>query len=454
MISLEALRWLSDVGIGLLVIEPDAKVLAYTGPAGGDHPRLRRAQALAAESDVGVEIMRRLLGEKVQRQGDLLPRLPGGEEARSEIEAARKEIEAAKSLRLLLDAEAAAAAAYWKAWGPVEVRFPTKDQQRVSTHWLTFGGRRSPISKSPRLAANPANAMLNYLYAILEGEAKLACLAVGLDPGLGIAHADAKARASLALDVQEAVRPAVDADLLDVLETTTFAVGDFHETRRGVCRVLAPLSHRLAETAPESGRRLAPLIERTAAQLLGPGGGSAHVATPLTQANRRAAWDRRRKGGRSSPAAASPAVVRRCEACGTELAGPPRRRRCGGCAAQLAAAHQAAYGPAGADRLRDRPEIREAARAPEAMARRVAALAKRRRAAQAWERKHSERPDPAVFLREILPRIKHLPLSRLRHATGLSWSYCSGIRRGLNIPHPMHWEALAALSPGSVTSVD
>jgi CRISPR-associated protein Cas1 len=52
--------------------------------------------------------------------------------------------------------------------------------------------------------------MLNYLYALVEAEAILACQAVGLDPGLGLVHSDTRARASLALDLMEPVRPEVD----------------------------------------------------------------------------------------------------------------------------------------------------------------------------------------------------------------------------------------------------
>ena len=81
-----------------------------------------------------------------------------------------------------------------------------------------------------RLAVTPANAMLNYLYAILEAECRIACLAVGLDPGIDILHADQKARDSLALDVMEPARPTVDALVLNLLRTRTFRAKDFFET--------------------------------------------------------------------------------------------------------------------------------------------------------------------------------------------------------------------------------
>ena len=71
-------------------------------------------------------------------------------------------------------------------------------------------------------------------------------------------HADQKARDSLALDLMEAVRPEVDAYVLDLLAGRTFSAKDFVETRKGVCRVLAPLTHTLAETTSQWARAIAP----------------------------------------------------------------------------------------------------------------------------------------------------------------------------------------------------
>ena len=36
--------------------------------------------------------------------------------------------------------------------------------------------------------------MLNYLYAILESEARLALATLGLDPGIGVLHNDLRSR--------------------------------------------------------------------------------------------------------------------------------------------------------------------------------------------------------------------------------------------------------------------
>ena len=104
--------------------------------------------------------------------------------------------------------------------GPVEVPFKGKDRRLVPDHWRPLGQRGSLLTSSPRLAINPANAILNYLYAILEAETRLACLTLGLDPGLGIVHADYRSRDSFALDLMEAARPAVDAYVLEMLRAS------------------------------------------------------------------------------------------------------------------------------------------------------------------------------------------------------------------------------------------
>jgi hypothetical protein len=50
------------------------------------------------------------------------------------------------------------------------------------------------------------------------------------------------------------------------------------------------------------------------------------------------------------------------------------------------------------------------------------------------------------YQQEILPRLADVPLPEIERATGLSNGGCSRIRRGLQIPNPRHWAALAALA--------
>jgi hypothetical protein len=133
------------------------------------------------------------------------------------------------------------------------------------------------------------NLTLNDRDAILKPEARITQIVLGPDPGLGVLHADLKARASLGLDLMEAVRPRIDAYLL---RSHTFAARDFLETRQGVYRVLPPLTHRAAETAPAWATAIAPVVASIGRPLFQPDGHLAKrdrvMPTLLTGANRSA----------------------------------------------------------------------------------------------------------------------------------------------------------------------
>lgn len=116
---------------------------------------------------------------------------------------------------------------------------------RVGRHLARLDATASALTGSPRVATNPANALLNYLYALLEGEAAIAARIVGLDPGLGVLHADQDSRDSLATDLMEPARPLVDRFALELLADRFFASADFHETRQGA---LAPGAAGLASS--------------------------------------------------------------------------------------------------------------------------------------------------------------------------------------------------------------
>jgi hypothetical protein len=78
--------------------------------------------------------------------------------------------------------------------------------------------------------------------------------------------------------------------------------------------------------------------------------------------------------------------------------------------------------------------------------RRSESLSRRTRAVNEWNRENAVRPDPAEFTRDILPHLVGVSMSRLARETGLSRRYIKLIASGVNIPHPMHWEALFAAS--------
>jgi CRISPR/Cas system-associated endonuclease Cas1 len=120
---------------------------------------------------VGVEIARTVLREKVAGQSSVLTRIPGSEEHRALVDAYVVDVENAVTMDQLRVAEAQAALAYWGAWVETPILFARKDAEKVPEHWRTFGRRASPLTGQPRLAANPANALLSYCYSLLEASA-------------------------------------------------------------------------------------------------------------------------------------------------------------------------------------------------------------------------------------------------------------------------------------------
>src|SRR6266568_3778711 len=146
-LTLESLAWRDGIGARLVDVSRDGRILAPSGEFGLDDPRLRRAQALAATNEAGVEVSRFLMRRKLDGQARVLARIDGASDPASAAEGAL---------------------AYWTAWANLPVTFGKAHASRVPEHWLRFGKRGSPITGQPRLAANPANALLNYCYALLE----------------------------------------------------------------------------------------------------------------------------------------------------------------------------------------------------------------------------------------------------------------------------------------------
>lgn len=68
LVTLTALRWLSDVGASFAMLDRLGKVRAVSGPSLPSEARLRRSQALALENGNAVEIARELISAKLGGQ--------------------------------------------------------------------------------------------------------------------------------------------------------------------------------------------------------------------------------------------------------------------------------------------------------------------------------------------------------------------------------------------------
>lgn len=396
-ITLDAIRWLHGAGVPLVHLHPDGTIYGVLAPEAVGVPALKRAQALAAETGLGTRLAVGLLREKLQGQARVVDRLPPSvavQEARVGLHQALEGLDRVRTLPSLRSLEGVAARAYWGAWKGVPVRFAKADGVGRPRHWQAFGGRVSPLhggSGSPRKAVNPANAILNYTYSILEAEARIAALAVGLDPMLGLLHADAKSRDSLALDLMEPVRPAVDAWVLDLLASRTFTKEDFFELETGQCRLMPPMTEALALTAPSWARLVLPVAQRVAAKLLASEKAMGGVRVRQPRRERRVVG---REFGELTPIQAG-------------MASDPRRAVESGIKRRVAMQPVVAANHAAGNHVPTAEEL-------------------------------------ADYRARVWPELRGLPLRRLMVTTGLTKSACSRIRSGEVVPHRRHWTGLDA----------
>lgn len=307
-VSLEALRWLSDVGAAFVHIGADGQLLTTSAPARHHESKLRRAQVLATDSDAGRAATVDLLRAKLLAQAALvadLAHLKATVRVKDAVPVTvadailgnAKLLSADLPFSKMRELESGAGRNYWQTWARVAPTFDGPWAKTIPEHWKTAGSRTSRVDrKRARYAITPVHAILNYTYAILEVEATIASHAVGFDPSLGIMHADRRYRGSLASDLMEPCRPIADRAVLDLLNDRPLRRGDVFETRGGACRVGVPLARELAHLAPELRNAVAPHAEGLVRTLLG----AEKTATPLTRRNQRATNERRVSRGAGS----------------------------------------------------------------------------------------------------------------------------------------------------------
>ncbi|MEZ4412427.1 MAG: CRISPR-associated endonuclease Cas1 [Gemmatimonadales bacterium] len=414
-VTLDALQWLHDVGVPLIHLKRDGTLLFVAARSGTVLPALRRNQAMARETGFAGRIAEDLIRRKVEGQLALLDRLPPNRDARPALGRVLAQLASTSTLEQVRKLEAVAAGAYWKAWRDVSIPFARGDAKRRPAYWRQFGTRVSPLTGAgARKAVNPTNAILNYLYAILEAEARIAALSVGADPMLGFIHTDQRNRDSLACDLMEPARPRVDAYVLDLFERREFRKEDFFELPDGQCRLMPPLTEELIKTGARWARLVLPEAQRVVATLLESKSNAARAKTPYRADGRRTAGNPMGGQGVSTRPRRGSRVVTREHRTLTPI--------------------QAGEAP-------------DPRRGAEAGAKRRVAMRQIARDNKRWGAGKAP-TDPDAFRAEILPKIQGVPLKVLVEATGLTKSACSRIRAGETVPHPRHWAAFASHGSG------
>jgi len=259
---------LADAGVGLVAFggRGGQRVAQMLG-APHANARLRIAQCLrSVDVDFAAAWSARLVRAKLGAQARLLAR------ARSERADLRKPLgdaldalrSAAQGLRAVAPPpvasvrgiEGAGAAAYFGGY------------TALFAPALGFAGRRR------RPPPDPVNACLSLGYTLLHAEAVRACWAAGLDPMVGLLHAPAAGRASMACDLVEPWRAQVDAWVWQQFRTRALRDEHFGRDGAGACLLgKAGRAHYYEAFAPLQRRLGTALLRhaRAAAQALSSG---------------------------------------------------------------------------------------------------------------------------------------------------------------------------------------
>ncbi len=433
-VTLGALKWLSDVGASFVMLNRNGTILLATGPATTSDARLRRAQALALGNGVGLEISRALIDAKLRGQ-ELLVRESLNDFASANIIGSfREKLSAADTFEVIRRLEAHAALCYFGAWRTTPVLWPKSDLPRIPDHWRIAGSRQSPLSGGPRLAVTPVHAILNYCFALLEAETRIAVSALGLDPCLGLGlHTDTPNRDSLAFDVLEPVRPQIEGWVLSWIVRQPLRRSDFFETATGNCRLKSHLCVTLGETSLTWAKLIAPWAEYVARGLWTETyrpKTSRSLPTHLTQQHRREA-----KGQDHPPQVFAPHPQRICRGCGAKLS-RGQGKHCALCGVEISRTNLVELARRG----------RVAAKSAESR-NRMSASQKRQ---QAKRRGWIPSKLPAWLTQEnycakILPLLRNVTVPTIAQLLNVSEPYAAKVRKGQHVPHPMHWEGLAQL---------
>ena len=224
-ISSEALDRLWTRGAPVLWFSYGGWLRGWASGEPARYVELRRRQVIV-HGQGGLAMARPMIEGKIANQRTLLRRNARGDVTRTvdQLGALRLRCREARSDGALFGVEGTAARLYFDQFtGMINPRF------------VDFIDHFDVNGRSRRPAPDPENALLSYVYGLLVKDLVSVCLAVGLDPMIGVLHRPRFGRPSLALDLAEEFRPLIaDSVVLQVINNGEVGPSDFLVSSRGV----------------------------------------------------------------------------------------------------------------------------------------------------------------------------------------------------------------------------
>jgi CRISPR-associated endonuclease Cas1 len=244
-LSFEVLSWLSEQNVPLIRINWRGEVVTALGAGHSADPKRVAAQLEAQRNGhalpFAVSLIRQKIRNSIETLTGALPQSPARERAITKLhqEAAELAMRPPKSISALLAIEGRGAFSYFNAWQSLPLRWKGIGRHPIPCDWHRVGQRQSFARKKGRNrnASHPVNAILNYAYAVLEGQVRTEVVAAGFDPTIGLLHAYQPERPTFVLDLMEPLRPIVDRKVIEFVHEHTFHPADFTIRSDGVCRL-------------------------------------------------------------------------------------------------------------------------------------------------------------------------------------------------------------------------
>ncbi|WP_342305546.1 CRISPR-associated endonuclease Cas1 [Methanolobus sp. ZRKC5] len=235
-LTLDAIRWLIKHNVQISILNWDGKLLTTMLPSESTNVKTKFAQYRAYEDDkTRIQIAKKFIEAKFDKSQVVLDylkqRYPLIE---YDFSPDLKKLESAKKVSDILGVEGGVAYKYWNEFSKI---VPEKYDYES----------RSDQSRGAIAAGDMVNVMLNYGYALLEGECLRAINAVGLDPHVGFLHEMNPSKNSLAYDLQEPFRFLVDLAVIKLIETNGIDKTDFIRTESYSLRLRPTGAKKLTE---------------------------------------------------------------------------------------------------------------------------------------------------------------------------------------------------------------
>lgn len=223
--TMPALRLALRSEVQVVLLSRYGKVKGRLRPADAPAVDVRMAQyAARTERAARCALARRFVGAKLHNMERRLRRsdVDDGtvDTAARAIARLTKRLDATDTVDALVGLEGAATRSYFEAWPAL-----IKREEPV----FRFAGR------TRRPPEDPVNALLGFVYSLLEKDIHAACIIAGLDPHLGLLHAPRPRTPSAVLDLMEAFRPVVaDSVVLSLVNRQRIAPTHFEKRNGGV----------------------------------------------------------------------------------------------------------------------------------------------------------------------------------------------------------------------------